>query len=552
MLNLKRKLIAGILVGVVSISSLFTVYAVNEDKENVSKAVEETQEIKNVIVLIADGMSVDGVTLTRWYNSLDESTGKVDTQKTLSFDEMASGLVRTYWQANGEVGAITDSAPAGTALATGTKTMDKFIGVNDKKMPLATILETSKNIGKSTGLISTSQIMHATPAAYSSHYPDRSKEDIIAEQQVYNNIDVVLGGGYTRLNQREDKENLVSILNKQGYQYITDKKDLGGIKNKTWGMFAESDLAYEMDKEELKPTQPSLADMTKKGIETLSKDEDGFFLMVESSKVDWAAHTNDPIGMISEINAFEKSVETALEYAKKSNDTMVIAITDHGNSGITIGNKDTDKTYSKEGIKKFIEPLKKAKLTGEGIATKLREENADITKVMAEFGGINDITSEEMTLLTNAIKDESQNIQEIYGKMMAKRAFLGFTTNGHTGEDITLYSYLPNNGRINGTINNIDIPKKIAKTWGIDLEKATEEYYNNARENFEKIGAKVEITGVDKKNIQMIVTKDKDRIKIPENKNYVTFNGKKVKLNSVNVNVENTFYVNEKVIDLIK
>lgn len=550
MFNLRRKIIAGILVGVVSVSSLFTIYAAGENKQDTIKTDE--QNVKNVIVLIADGMSIDGVTLTRWYNALDTSTGKVDTEKDLAFDEMASGLVRTYWQANGEVGAITDSAPAGTALATGVKTMDKFIGVNDKKSPLATILETSKNIGKATGLISTSQIMHATPAAYSSHYPDRSKEDIIGEQQVYNNIDVVLGGGQTRLNQREDKEDLVSVLEKQGYKYITDKNQLNEIQNKAWGMFAESDLAYEMDKEELKPTQPSLADMTKKGIETLSKDKDGFFLMVESSKVDWAAHANDPIGMISEINAFEKSVEAALDYAKKNNDTMVIAITDHGNSGITIGNKDTDKTYSKEGIKKFIEPLKKAKLTGEGIGMKLREENADIVKIMSEFGGISDLTEEEKAVLTEAIKDENQNIQEIYGQMMAKRAYLGFTTSGHTGEDITLYSYLPDNKRITGTINNIDIPNTIAKTWGIDLQKSTEEYYNNARENFENMGAEVKVKGTDKQNAKMIVTKGKDRIEIPENKNYVSFNGKRVKLNSVTVNVKETFYVNKKVIDLMK
>lgn len=554
MLKFQKRLIALTMLCVSILSSGSHSHAMSLEK------LQEQKKIKNVIVLIADGMSIDGVTLTRWYNAYDQASGKIDTSKNLSIDQMASGLVRTYWQANGVVGAITDSAPAGTALATGVKTMDKFIGVSEEKKPLATILETSKNIGKATGLVATSQIMHATPAAYSSHFPDRSKEAIIAEQQVYNSIDVVFGGGYGNLQNREDDEDLVNVLKNQGYQYLTDKKDLTNAKNKTWGMFAESAMSYEMDQKTLTPSEPSLSEMTKKSIDILSKDKDGFFLMVESSKVDWAAHANDPIGMISEINAFDQSVKAALDYAKKNEDTMVIAITDHGNSGLTIGNKQTDTTYSKDSVDKFVAPLKKAKLTGEGIGKKISGNTDNLVKIMAEYGGISDLSTEEIAQLKAVLNDEKKDkqalygskMQALYGQLISKRASLGFTTSGHTGEDITLYTYLPNDERLTGTINNTDIPKAIAKIWGIDLSKETKNYYTDAKEALEKLGAKVSIDDSDQNNVKLVATKGKTTLEIPENKNYVLLNGKNKELESVTVNVENTFYVNNKALKLMK
>ncbi len=513
------------------------------------KAAEPNAEIKNTIVLIADGMSVDGVALTRWYNSYDEKSGKVDPSKQLSLDSMASGLVRTYWQTDEVVGAITDSAPGGTAFSTGQKTNDKFIAVTPKKIPLATIAEAAKAKDKSVGIISTSQIMHATPADYSSHYPDRSQEEIIAEQQVYNNFDVMLGGGWGRLSNRKDKEDLVAVLKEKGYSYVTNKKELDAASGKIWGMFAESAMAYEMDRQTVKPEEPSLQEMTGKAIQELAKDKDGFFLMVEGSKVDWAAHANDPVGVVSDINAFDKAVAVALDFAKKDKQTMVIAITDHGNGGLTIGNAETTETYSKDPVEKFIAPLKKAKLTGEGLEAKLSENKADIKKTMNDFYGITDLTAEEEKAIQTA---EKGMMNYVVGPMISKRAFLGWTTNGHTGEDIVLYTYLPGDERITGTIENTDIAKICSGVWDIDLAAVTSDMYIDAKSAFEKQGATVKVDSSDAENPKMVVTKGKDTISIPENKDYVEFNGEKVEVNSVNVNIEGQFYVSSSALELIK
>jgi alkaline phosphatase len=517
-------------------------------------------QIKNIIVLIPDGMSVGGVTLTRWYNAYDPTSGEIDTGKKLALDEMASGLMRTYWQADGIVGAITDSAPAATALATGNKTNDKFIGVTPAKTPVASILEAAKLNGKATGLVATSQIMHATPADYSSHYPDRSKEELIAEQQVYNNIDVVFGGGWSRLSGREDKEDLVAILGQKGYAYVTDREGLEKLSGKAWGMFAEVAMSYEMDRventikntmenAENTPSEPSLAEMTQAAIKILSQNPNGFFLMVEGSKIDWAAHANDPIALISDIDAFDQAVKTALEFAKKDNQTMLISITDHGNGGVTIGNQATTSSYSKDPVEKFIAPLKKAKLTGEGLEAKLNADRSNIKEVMREYFGIDDLTHEEEGEIKEA---EAGSVNYAVGPMISKRAFIGWTTGGHTGEDVVLYTYLPDDERITGVVDNTDIAGICAGVWGIDLDAVTRQMFIEAKSAFESKGAKVTLDKSDASNPKMVVTKGSNTLIIPENKSYVEIDGKTQEIDGVTINIADTFYVSDKVVELIR
>ena len=130
--------------------------------------------------------------------------------------------------------------------------------------------------------------------------------------------------------------------------------------------FAEEDLSFELDRKILKPQEPSLAEMTTTAIDHLAEKEQGFFLMVEGSKVDWAAHKNDPVGMISEVLSFDDAVGEALEFARQNKNTMVVAVTDHGNSGLTLGNRDTNSNYKRKSAEHFIDPLKKAKLTVKG------------------------------------------------------------------------------------------------------------------------------------------------------------------------------------------
>lgn len=541
-----RKFMSLILVFTIVLSSSFVSIGVGIDE------VKSSNEVKNVILLIPDGMSSDIVTLARWYNG----------GKKLNLDELATGMVRTY----SSDAPIADSAPAATAMATGFKSHTGFIGVlpdantmpglttlpeGYERVPVANVLEAAKLSGRSTGLIATSEIMHATPASFSAHDPSRKNYDSISEQQVYQGIDVVLGGGTSFFTSqvRKDKEDLLSEIKKE-YQFVTTLSELNSIQDgKVWGMFGEEALSYDFDRD--LNTEPSLADMTAKAIDILSDDQDGFFLMVEGSKIDWAAHANDPIGMISDVLAFDKAVGEALKFAKADGNTLIIAATDHGNSGLTIGNENTSSNYDKLPLSTFIDPLKKATLTGEGIEKLLNEDKSNIADVMKTYYGIDDLTDEEI----NQIKDtESGSMNYTVGPMIAKRANIGFTTKGHTGEDVTLYVYAPESvDLLTGVIENTDIAKYIEKAMGLNLEETSKELFVWSRGEFEALGATVVFDNeTDHKNPVLIVTKDKTTIKFPINKNIAYVNGEEKELDGVVVYNGIKTYVPQSALELIK
>ncbi|MDK2810801.1 MAG: alkaline phosphatase [Petroclostridium sp.] len=502
-------------------------------------AIAEQATVKNVIILIPDGMSIAGTTLARWYKG----------GQPLALDEMACGLVRTYW-ANG---AITDSAPGGTALAVGYKTDNKYVGVLPKSegaRPVATILEAAKLSGRATGLVATSEFMHATPADFSAHYPSRSNYDALSEQQVYNGIDVVLGAGskYIEAANRKDKEDLVQVIKDLGYHYVTTPEAMkASTANKLWGMFSPTSLAYDFDRDPSK--EPSLAEMTEKAIEVLSKNPNGFFLMVEGSKVDWAAHANDPVGVVSDVLAFDAAVKVALDFAKSNKNTVVISVTDHGNGGISIGDAGTTKGYDDAPLSMFIDPLKKAKLTGEGIEKKLNADRSNIKEVMAEYFGITDLTEDEIKKIKET---KAGSMNYTVGPMISRRAHIGWTTGGHTGEDVVLYIYSPNGDRLTGVVDNTDIAKYMARMMGVNLDEATNKLFVSAGDAFRAKGATVTWDTTDVSNPVVVVTKDSDVLRLPVYKNIAELNGTIIKMNGVTVYNGIKTYVPQEAIDLIK
>ncbi len=513
----------------------------------------EQKQVKNMILMVPDGMGLPHTTLARWYKG----------GELLAMDEIACGLVRTHASDS----AITDSAPAATVMATGHKSHTGFIGVlpdvanmpgldpiepGEERRPVATILEAAKLKGLATGLIATCQIPHATPASFSAHYPDRNNYELLIEQQVFNNIDVVFGGGYDYLKKRNDNENLVSTLKQRGYEYITTRDELSKIKgNKVWGMFAPVDMAYELDRPEHEPT---LAEMTQKAIEILSKDSDGFFLMVEGSKIDWAAHANDPVGIISDVIAFDDAVKVALDFALNNEDTAVVIAADHFTGGMSIGNLDDD--YDIQHISAFIETLKKAKVNGEGLEKKLNSDRSNVTEVMEEFFGIDNLTEDEIQAIKEAKAGE---INEAVGPIISRRAVLGWTSHGHTGNDVVLYMYHPRGYKYCGVIDNSDINKYMQEVLDIDLAETTERLFVNAYEAFTAKGATLNVDSKDPENLILVVTNDKIQIKLPINKDIAFINGEQIQLPGVIVYTGDfdeldlkKWYVSCDVIELIK
>jgi alkaline phosphatase len=541
----RKRLISAIMALVITLAVPVSVSAVGIDE------VKADAPVKNVILMIPDGMSTDVVTLTRWYNG----------GTALNLDSMASGLVRTY----SSDAPIADSAPAGTAMATGFKSHTGYIGVlpdvntmpglssldpSQKRAPVATILEAAQLEGMATGIISTSEIMHATPAAFSSHYASRKAYDILSMQQVYQEMDVVLGAGTAYFSEagRKDGNDMLSVI-RENYQFVDTKEEFDAVTSgKLWGLFSDTALSYDFDRDPAK--EPSLAEMTQKAIDILSQDQDGFFLMVEGSKIDWAAHANDPIGLISDCLAFDEAVGAALSFAKKDGETVVISATDHGNSGISIGSTATSGNYDKLPLSAFLDPLKKAVLTGEGLEKVLNADRSNVTEVMAKYFGITDLTEEEIKAI-QATKNGSMNYT--VGPMIAKRANIGFTTGGHTGEDVTLYVYAPTGvDQLTGTVENTDIAHYMEKILDISLEEATKNLFVPARKAFEAKGATVRFDATDKANPVIVVSKGEIEIKIWVNTSIASVNGAEKKLDGVTVfDGTNTCYVPQSAVDLL-
>ncbi|HEX3009367.1 MAG TPA: alkaline phosphatase, partial [Bacteroidales bacterium] len=448
---------------------------------------QQNKQVKNVIMLIPDGTSMDILALSRWYKY-----GICQSDACwLNIDPYITGLVKTH----SSDAPIGDSAPTSSTYATGYLSQSGFVATyppssgKDRDLvpidpakayqPLYTILEAAKLNQKSTGLVVTCQFPHATPADFSAHTPERDNYFDIAKQMVYNRLNVVFGGGTRYLSPeiRDDKEDLVSVLKQKNYKYITSKQEMESVSSSdslVWGLFAPDALPSDIDRD--KSLVPSLSEMTGKAIDVLSQNKKGFFLMVEGSKVDWAAHSNDPIGIVTEFLAFDEAVKKAIDFAKKDGNTAVVICPDHGNSGISIGGPRTKSGYDTLGIKNLIQPLRDCKLTSEGLTAKIAPLKTDDETVAAfkEYTNIS-LSPAELEAINNAKK--SSGLSRVITKIVTDHTYIGFTTTGHTGEDVMLAMYHPANYKLSGVVQNSQINGYLREISGnVDLEKLTSTY----------------------------------------------------------------------------
>lgn len=310
-----------------------------------------TPVIKNIIYMIPDGGGMvplelsdavkraGGLNDTEQYPYVTKTTGEA-----VYLMDYLVGAITTY----SADAAITDSAAAGTALSSGIKTNNGNIGVDAELKPHATILEISQLLGKATGMVSTYDWANATPAAFSAHDNSRSNNGIISEQVVNQGIDVVLGVGFDMSGWKDIRE-----AEKRGYDIIDNREELANVKSgdKIWGNMEEREFPYDIDNT---ADTVTLAEMTKGAIVALSEaDEDGFFLMVEGSRVDGAGHGNSALAMVGDFLAFDEAFKVALDYAKGRNDTLVIACPDHDTGGMIL---PEDLTRSIADIQSRVRP----------------------------------------------------------------------------------------------------------------------------------------------------------------------------------------------------
>lgn len=320
---------------------------------------------KNIILFIADGAGMPAFS-----HGLFQSPGSELEKFT------CIGLVKT-----GSLSGITDSAAAVTALACGVRTKNGFLGMTAEGRKAESVLEQARKKRKSTGLVATCGLTHATPAGYYAHVNSRSDETEIARQCGTAGIDVLLGGGYGFFK----KSGALDAMTKKGYILVRTAEELKGVKTdkaaRLLGLFGDEDMGACSGR------TPSLREMTQTAIRILSRNTNGFFLMVEGSQIDWAGHANNAEGLECEMLEFLDALKPAGDFLQKERSTLILVTADHETGGIFISDQNPVSGASEISFASTAH-------TGEMVPLFARGESAEL------FGGIYD-----NTLVALLIKD---------------------------------------------------------------------------------------------------------------------------------------------------
>lgn len=296
----------------------------------------------SVILFIGDGMGANQRLAAQW---VSVGQGGQLVMDSLPFAGWSQTANRT--------GDITDSAAGGTAIATGTRTDNGIISQTFDGQNLTTILEIAQSRGMSVGLVTTTQLAHATPAVFAAHVSSRSMMTEIARQEIAAGVDVLLGGGeddflpvtemgcYGGLGNRFDGRNLISEAQSAGYATVCTAADLSALDTahtaKLFGAFADGGM--------VRPLSPTLAEMTAAALDVLGQNPNGYFLMVEGGQIDWAGHANDAANVIGDTLGLDEAIATALAHpAVDAGRTLVIVTADHETGGMALSLTDNGGT----------------------------------------------------------------------------------------------------------------------------------------------------------------------------------------------------------------
>jgi len=437
----------------------------------------ESQSAKYVFYFIGDGVSLPQLSLTEAY--LAQKSGQKGMKQLNQSQLEAHGWFYTY----ADNRFITGSAAAGTALSTGHKTSINTIAKSaDRTQNYKSIAYKAKEAGMKVGIISTVSINHATPAAFYANANERNSYYEIADQMFASGFDLFAGGGIK--DSKGEQEDLPDLYEK--------KTKLKILQNNAAFLNAEpgslplyfsherlqsgAAMPFAIDMNEFDVT---LQEVTRKSIELLNNPE-GFFMMIEGGKIDWACHANDAAATISGMVDFDNAVGQALHFAEKHPDeTLIVVLGDHETGGLTLGNDDMHyetnftilqhQKISHEALEREIEQLIQQDGTLEE-AMQFIDENLGL-------GSQIELTKAERQRLKESWKASTgysgQNVELLYSsvheflyeaiKIQNRKAGVGWTSTSHTGLPVVVHAHGVGATHFDGILDNTDIPKLIEK-----------------------------------------------------------------------------------------
>ncbi len=291
-----------------------------EDKAGRTEEQKDMQEAPlNIILMIGDGMGLPQITTAFYYQS---SPSNFERFRNIGFIKTSSKSHK-----------VTDSAGGATAFATGEKSYNRAISVSTDTMPMPTILELLEKNNYKTGLVSLTSITHATPACFYAHVKDRDMEEDIAAHLVKSGVDFFAGGGLGFFTKRKDGKNLYTRLQESGYEMDSTQLSQGLDPAKRYGFL----LADKGIPNKLEGRGDFLAEASQLALDQLSKSENGFFLMVEGSYIDWGGHARNGELVVEEVLDFDKTMGVFLDYVEQHENTLLIVTADHETGGMAVG-----------------------------------------------------------------------------------------------------------------------------------------------------------------------------------------------------------------------
>jgi len=425
---------------------------------------------QGLIFLVGDGMPLGTI------KAMHQIRTRLHGDKTTNFYSRMndSATVIGYSSTDSLSSIVTDSAPASAAWSTGSKTNNRMLASLPDGRPLRTIMELVKEQGYACGLVTTTRLTHATPAAWVSHRVDRDKEDEIALDYLQFAPSVLLGGGDRHFDgaKRKDKKDVLKAFSDAGYDVIREREALlsAGLLSSgkpLLGVFSSSHMDYYLDRinqPELAKKEPALPEMTRVALQKLSRNPKGFLLQVEAGRIDHANHNNDAWAAIQDMYELDLTMAVIDEFLRANPKTVVIVASDHGTSCFGINGTGPEYNDSTEALKKY-QPIK-ASL--ELMKRKMNRDSsvAEIKSVFEQFTTYR-ISDEEASVILRSmqpdyrlvhgdyiIQPEStmgkilshcvyEKITDIFwdGKAILRRGNVGFTSTEHTGEDQIVLSY---------------------------------------------------------------------------------------------------------------
>ncbi|KAK0509277.1 hypothetical protein JMJ35_008648 [Cladonia borealis] len=456
---------------------------------------------RNMIFMVSDGMGPTSLSLTRSFRQTESGLPVGDV---LVMDQHLIGSSRTRSTSS----LITDSAAGATAFSCGMKSYNGAISVLPDHSPCGTVLEAAKKAGYMTGLVVTTRITDATPACFAAHVNQRSEEDRIAEQMVGDYplgrvVDLMLGGGRchflpntTQGSCRADDKDVTKLAQDKGFSYVDDRKSFDGlnmgsaVKLPLLGLFAATDIPYEVDRRQLNDVFPSLDEMAQTALRALSdatKDSDkGFFLMIEGSRIDHAGHGNDPVAQVHEVLAYDKAFASVLDFLDKDpTQGVLVGTSDHETGGLATA-RQLHQDYPIYHW--FPDALLNATHSAANLAVQLhyhisihpnivQDSLANyIRAVLLEQGlGVYDATDAEISSLMDT-SPTALPASYIFADIISRRAQVGWSTHGHSAVDVNIYASSAKAARkLVGNHENTEVGEFIRAYLDVDLEAVTEE-----------------------------------------------------------------------------